>query len=119
MGKLKRVREPISYEELKPGNNKIRNNTRSVENEDGTYSIYLHDNLIATIYFDGSVRIFSGGWHSRLTSQRLNRILHFTNWGLYTEKGQWMVCYYESSRKPPIRLPFKEGMLLSAGAYND
>ncbi len=115
MGKLPSVRTPIKYEELKPGNNKIRYNTRSVENEDGTFSIYLHNNLIGIMYFEGSVRIFSGGWHSRLTRQRLALLINCTNWNIYSEKGEWILHHCVSSRQNPLNVRFKEGLLIPSG----
>ena len=113
MGKMKRTREAITYDELEPGTHKIRRNTVSLEKEDGTFDIYLHGNLIATLYFEGSVRIFSGGWTSRLTQQRINRLLNHLNYSVWTTNGEWDVYYCISSRDPHEKIPFKEGMLLS------
>ena len=113
MGKLPSVRTPITYDELKPGSHLIRNNTRSKENEDGTFNIYLHGNLIAVLYFDGSVRIYSGGWKTKTTRQRLDRLLTSGNWNFFTDRGKWNVYSRLTSREPVMKIPFTEGMLIS------
>lgn len=110
---MKSTREPITYDELKPGSRLIRSNTRATENEDGTFNIYLHDNLIAILYFEGSVRVYSAGYRTVTTKQRLNNLLSHTNWRIYQTNFKWEVWKVTSSRLQEIVIPFQDGMLLS------
>lgn len=111
---MKRAREKISIDELKPGSRLIRANTRSTENEDGSYSIYLHDNLIAILYFNGAARLFSAGWKTNLTKQRLNLICQNINWSLFSWGDDWVLNYTKVHITVPTKfITFKDGILIT------
>lgn len=108
---MERVTKPIRYDELRPGKRFIRLNTQSVSNEDGSYNILLHGNLIAILYFDGSIQIYSGGWKSKTTKQRLNLLINHTGLYLFSFQRTWLFQMRGSSTFFP---PFEEGTLIGA-----
>ena len=64
-------------------NNALRNQTNFTSGNTAIFTtgnesrVYLHSNLIATIYRDGNiveVTFFDGGWQSNTTKSRLNAI---------------------------------------------
>ena len=64
-------------------NNALRNQTNFTSGNTAIFTtgnesrVYLHSNLIATIYRDGNVvevTLFDGGWQSNTTKSRLNAI---------------------------------------------
>jgi hypothetical protein len=109
---MKLAREPIIYSELKSGSHLIYNNTRAEENEDGTYSIYLHKNLIAIMYFNGAVRLYSAGYKTATTKQRLNNLIYHTNARLFRNNGEWFISVLYKN-KTTLILEFEEGILVT------
>ena len=64
-------------------NNALRNQTNFTSGNTAIFTtgnesrVYLHSNLIATVYRDGNVvevTFFDGGWQSNTTKSRLNAI---------------------------------------------
>ena len=55
--------------------------------------VYLHNNLIATIY-DDSMEVFDGGWQSNTTKSRLNAICNtfcVAGEGIFQKNFEWFI----------------------------
>ena len=81
----------------------------------GCTYVYLHDNLIAKLYKDGTLFISDAGWQTVTTKSRLNAIINYfcdgTKTGVMQSDYEWYlyqaghICYmnpsqwYEVSRK--------------------
>ena len=99
---------PITYEELREGMNVVRNNTISKSYPDGTFDIFLHNNLIATLYFNGSVKVYSGGHRTATTKQRLNLLLKHLDSFVFQSRGEWFI------RRDYLDVnPFKDGEIVN------
>ena len=60
----------------------------------GVARVYLHDNHIATVYYD-SVEVYDGGWRSVTTKSRLNSLINDLcdgrMFGVFQRKHQWYI----------------------------
>ena len=89
-----------------PQQRKLANNTYLLAIGNPTapehYAIKLHDTHIVEIYPDDSVKLFTGGWQTLTTKQRINS---FSPIGIYQSAGVWYLS-------PDVE--FFEGIHLSA-----
>jgi hypothetical protein len=81
-------------------------NTRvEVDYKNCITSVYLYNNLIAKLS-DSRIIVYSGGFRTKTTKSRLNRILmHFCGLKLYQKNHTWYVVF------PGEDVPFEEGMV--------
>ena len=70
-----------------------------------TYYIRYYSTIIATLYPDDSVKICTRGYYSLTTRIRLNCILRFSQWGVYSHSRK--LCWYNTNIHSDF--PFKEG----------
>jgi hypothetical protein len=84
---------------------KIANNTLRIENEDG-YSIRLHDTNILT-FKNGSVTLYSGGWQTKVTKERINAYL--PGFQIKQKNFEWTVVNTITGET----IPFEDGMTIS------
>ena len=66
---------------------KLANNTYLVSNEDGSFGVRLHNTQVVKYYPDKTL-LFSGGWHTVTTKQRINE---YSNAGLYQKDFCWYI----------------------------
>jgi len=67
----------------------IANNTRSYYRNSGEYiAVKLHNTEIIHAYADGRVQLFTDGWRTVTTKERINR---YTGLGIYSHKGKWYI----------------------------
>lgn len=112
---MKLTREPITFDELKEGEHVIRHETTSRSNPDGTYSIFFRDKLIAVLFFDGTVRIFTAGMEKNaVTKKRYNMVLLPLGKFIIESDKLWWLCnkgkYREEEVEPKL---FNENMVVS------
>tara|TARA_X000000368_G_C23018100_1_gene706709 strand:- start:1306 stop:1641 length:336 start_codon:yes stop_codon:yes gene_type:complete len=95
-------------------NNALRNQTNFTSGNTAIFTtgnesrVYLHSNLIATIYRDGNVvevTLFDGGWQSNTTKSRLNAIcseflngarVFQKNWNWFLQSGRGLVRDFDN-----------------------
>jgi hypothetical protein len=91
---MKSTKEPITFDELKEGKHKIRNSTYSLSSEDNTFDIFFNDSRLATIYFQGTVRIYPPGLNkTEACRKRLNLILEPLNRVVVPVNNLWWICH--------------------------
>lgn len=74
-----------------PTYRKLANNTTLVAISEGgslAYAVKLHATNVVIIYPDDSVRLFSGGWRTVTTKQRINS---FSPIGIYQVNRTWRI----------------------------
>ena len=87
-------------------NNALRNQTNFTSGNTAIFTtgnesrVYLHSNLIATIYRDGNVvevTLFDGGWQSNTTKSRLNALCYefATGFGVFQKNWNWFVSDFQ------------------------
>lgn len=95
---------------LSGGRNKssrsIANNTRVERIDAETIGIRLHDTYVVKIHSDGSWQLFTGGWYTVTTKDRINL---FAPTRVGSDRGRW----YVYSDDWENRTPFFEGIAVS------
>lgn len=66
----------------------IANNTRVIRRSDDSIAIKLHNTDILTFHSNGAIQLFTGGWKTVTTKDRMNRFLP-SGIGVYSEKFIW------------------------------
>jgi len=69
---------------------KVANNTWLERRGDDTIAVRLHDTDVVTYHRDGRVQLFTGGWLTVTTKERINRFAPVRVW---SDKGRWQVSY--------------------------
>jgi hypothetical protein len=64
-------------------------NTFYFDNEDGTYSLVLHNNTIV-VYSKDKFQLFNRGWNTKTTKDRINK---FTPFQCFSENFEWYVQF--------------------------
>lgn len=85
----------------------IANNTRLMQRE-GYIAVKFHNTDIIRYYPDGRVQLFTGGWYTISTKERINR---YTGLGIYSKKGTWYVPN-KTGLFNDISVEFEEGMFI-------
>ena len=70
----------------------VANNTIEYERPTGERVIRLHLTDIVVFNLDRSVSMFSGGWTTVTTKERINRYIP-AGWSLWQEKNEWFVSH--------------------------
>lgn len=87
----------------------FRGTARAIlRDEEGTNYIY-HKTAIVKKYYDGKIKLNSGGWFTRTTKTAMNQASNQDNlgFGVFQKNHDWFVTYKEET------LPFKDGMILN------
>jgi hypothetical protein len=91
---------------------RLGNNTYLESYTDGTkidrFCVRLHNTNIVEFLHDGRIRLYSGGWHSVTTKERINQ---FVNGTLYQQKGTWYYQFTNEPNQPTVI--FSEGLDIS------
>lgn len=74
----------------------------------GLTVVYLLDNVIADYDHKGELRIFDGGYRSNTTKERLNGLLHGTNFSIYQKNFEW----YIRDNRNKYDIPFENGFTI-------
>jgi len=85
----------------------IANNTRVERIDDETIGIKLHDTYVVKIRDDGSWQLFTGGWYTVTTKDRING---YAPVRVASDRGRWYV--YSHDWKD--RVPFFDGIAVTA-----
>ena len=97
--------------------NQKTGNTQTKVRQDGSniVDVFLYDNLICsydpTNYENQKVKLFSQGYYTKTTKERLNAILHLHTNGqvrIKQVRGKWIV----SDTKTDTEINFYEGMVI-------
>lgn len=107
----------MSYQEVKDrlhhGHRKVANNTHLTLNddypEDECVDMRLHRNLVARFY-PGYLELFSAGWHTTTTKDRLNLALSLA--GIRGRVSQHKYQWYVDTNLLNI-VPFTDGIKLT------
>jgi len=84
----------------------IRRNTLSIRYTNGNRAIRFHETDIVTIYPDGSFKLDSNGWRTRVTQARLNDFM--PQGTVFNFKGRWfLMC-----GGPDDPYVFEDGMVV-------
>lgn len=86
---------------------KIANNTLQYETVDGYIGIQLHDAEIVRLYPDNTVKLFTHGWKTNTTKQRMNEFIN--PFWVHQENGVWYVRNYRTHET----FRFKDGITLN------
>jgi hypothetical protein len=98
---MRKIEEKMLYAILQK-QCKTMSNTSVVTTRDNDLGVvadvYLHGNLIASIYWNSMILEASNcGWQTPTTKSRLNSILgKFCNIGIAQRKGQWFFANWDS-----------------------
>ena len=85
----------------KVGRLKLKHNTY-LEQRGESFVVIFHRTAVVKIFPDDRYQLFTGGWHTVTTKQRINQ---FSPARVYQERGDW---YLDSGRE------FFEGVIVSA-----
>jgi hypothetical protein len=85
----------------------IANNTRVERIDAETIGIKLHDTYVVKIHSDGSFQLYSGGWYTVTTKDRINT---YAPARVASDRGRW----YVYSNDWATRTPFFEGIAVDA-----
>ena len=97
--------------------NQKSGNTETRVRQDGSkiVDVFLHGNLICsydpTFYDNQKVKLFSAGWMTKTTKERLNAILHLHTNGqvrIKQVRGKWIV----SDNRTGAEINFYDGMVV-------
>lgn len=111
---MKSTKEPIIFDELKEGIHKIRNGTYSKINPDGTYNIVFNDKVLATIFFEGSVKVYAQPFNkTEAARKRLNLILEPVGKIMVSVNGQWLICNKSKNRADTNPKLFVETLMIN------
>jgi hypothetical protein len=86
---------------------KIANNTWLERRGDDTIAVRLHNTDVVTYHRDGRVQLFTGGWYTVTTKQRMNA---YSPARVYSIKGRWHVR--EGSWDTGHDRPFADGITI-------
>jgi hypothetical protein len=112
---MKSTKEPITFDELKEGKHKIRNNTFSVSNEDNTFDIFFKDQRLAVIYFQGTLRIYPPGLNkTEACRKRLNLILAPLGRVVVPVNKTWWICHKTPNPNRTDPKLFNETMVIDS-----
>lgn len=82
----------------------IGRNTRLFRRENGAIAIRLYDTDIVVVNKDNSIELYTGGFRTVTTKERINRFIPCT---LFQKNHQWYIGSYDNS------IPFYEGIKLN------
>lgn len=102
----------------------LRKGNTEVRIEEGKRKLYLHGNHIATVYSDNGdrlVTLYTRGWETVTTKERLNAVLFYCNTGfgqfrLKTRNHELMLEKYtvlKGVSDETYTIPFKEGVTIN------
>ena len=92
---------------------KIGNNTIGVIHDNGDVGIILHSTQVVTIFSDGSYMLYSGGWRTLTTKDRMNTYSPFS---VTQRKGEWFVSYWDGETHHEIE--YFDHMRISRDMFN-
>ena len=94
--------------------------TRVRQDDSKIVDVFLHGNLICsydpTFYDNQKVKLFSAGWMTKTTKERLNAILHLHTNGqvrIKQVRGKWIV----SDNRTGAEINFYDGMVIFPVSY--
>jgi hypothetical protein len=94
---------PVTHEQAEAilgtkNERRIANNTMLVRHGD-TICIRLHATEIITFYPNGAIRLFTGGYRTATTKQRMNAVLNVYGVAVHQERSAWYLrCKGETFR---------------------
>ncbi len=77
------------------------------QSEPDRIGLFLHGEEIASFFSDGRVKLFSRGWRTNTTKNRLNKVLP-NRWILYQGKNHWWLYNHDTNET----VPFVEGWVI-------
>ena len=77
----------------------IENNTRVERIDANTIGIRLHDTIVVKIHDDGSWQLYSGGWYTVTTKDRINA---YSPARVASERGRWYVWTHDWKNRTPF-----------------
>lgn len=99
----------------------VGNNTHLVRAdqlaEEGRIELVLHSTPVVVFYSDNSAQLFSGGWRTVTTKDRLNRVLRPNGWSVYSERRTWKIERRFSTHGGRFQYPFVEGFVVPLKGY--
>lgn len=78
---------------------KLGNNTWGVIHDNGDVGIILHNTQVVTIHEDGTYMLYSGGWRTVTTKDRMNQ---YCPYRVTQRKGEWSVSYWDGDRRHTV-----------------
>ena len=78
---------------------KLGNNTYGEILDNGDVGITLHSTQVVTIHADGTYTLYSGGWRTVTTKDRMNTYCPFR---VSQHKGEWSVTYWDGETRHTI-----------------
>lgn len=90
---------------MKLQSRKVANNTYLVHLDNNDIAVRLHDTNIIVYHYDGTITLDSGGWHTRVTKDRMNAFLP-SHIRVFQEDYDWFVWY----RWQGVTVPFYDGI---------
>jgi hypothetical protein len=85
----------------------LANNTR-LEKRSAGVAIRLHGTDVATFLHDGGVQLYTGGWYTVTTKDRMNMAFSWPGWRLFQKQGEWFMHYGEW--ESGFTIPYVDGM---------
>lgn len=80
----------------------VANNTYLVRTDEDTVQLVFHNTAIVTYHRDGSQYLFTGGWWTVTTKERINTYSAINAWGTGTY-GEWSVGHTGEITEPDVR----------------
>ncbi len=74
--------------------------------------VRLHSTYIVRFYSDGSVQLYTGGWHSVTTKERLGHFIG-PRVRVHQDKYKWYVSWFTPEHKIERQRAFEEGIDIS------
>jgi hypothetical protein len=96
---------------------KIANNTWLQSREgDNAFELILHHTVVVVYRPNDRYTLFSGGWETRTTKDKINRAIYCTPWNVVQIDFQWYIVNshthaYET--KTQWKVPFKSGIVVT------
>lgn len=112
------INEPINFEELKEGEHEVRPNLISKSNPDGTFNISYKEFLLATVFFQGTVKLYSA-WFSKNNEEAyikncFDAILAPLNKVSVNVKDNWFICNKGQVNRQQVKpVPFKNILVIN------
>jgi|ERR1035437_377042 hypothetical protein len=112
---MKSTKTPIIFDELKEGVHEIRLDTISRSSVDNTFDIFYKDSRLATMYFQGSIKLYAQGFNkSAICKKRLNLILQPLEKIIVEVNHLWFICNKSRNTKDTDPKIFNESMIINS-----
>lgn len=71
-------------------------------------AMYYHDTPVAIYHQNGNIELFSGGYKTRTTKERMNQALRHKSVKVYQYKYEWYLHSFDGN----VIQPFSDGMII-------